>query len=335
MKRFLRCRITVVVFLGWIALSVIGYLGRDNIYKNYTIDIKKTPYFVLVFQGIHDGIYPWSAEPKDFWEKWNEQQGGTEPGSEMVAETEETQATEKITEAEETGATEEAGATEESGVTERVDESVDDTESVGETEKPETKSFVDVDESYFEDAVFIGDSRTVGLQDYSGLNATFYATVGLNVYDMWDEDFCNLNGSKVSLEQALSVKQYKKVYFQIGINEMGRGTIDTFMEAYQKSVEKFMELQPDAIIYVQAIMKVTKSKSDNDPIFNNEGITARNERIAELADGQKIFYIDENEVVCDESGGLNPELTFDNLHLYGSQYGIWVDFLKTKGIKMD
>lgn len=335
MKRFLRCRITVVVFLGWIVLSVIGYLGRDNIYKNYTIDIKKTPYFVLVFQGIHDGIYPWSAEPKDFWEKWNEQQGGTEPGSEMVAETEETQATEKITEAEETGATEEAGATEESGVTERVDESVDDTESVGETEKPETKSFVDVDESYFEDAVFIGDSRTVGLQDYSGLNATFYATVGLNVYDMWDEDFCNLNGSKVSLEQALSVKQYKKVYFQIGINEMGRGTIDTFMEAYQKSVEKFMELQPDAIIYVQAIMKVTKSKSDNDPIFNNEGITARNERIAELADGQKIFYIDENEVVCDESGGLNPELTFDNLHLYGSQYGIWVDFLKTKGIKMD
>jgi len=334
-KRFLRCRITVVVFLGWIVLSVIGYLGRDNIYKNYTIDIKKTPYFVLVFQGIHDGIYPWSAEPKDFWEKWNEQQGGTEPGSEMVAETEETQATEEITEAEETGATEEAGATEESGATERVDESVDDTESVGETEKPETKSFVDVDESYFEDAVFIGDSRTVGLQDYSGLNATFYATVGLNVYDMWDEDFCNLNGSKVSLEQALSVKQYKKVYFQIGINEMGRGTIDTFMEAYQKSVEKFMELQPDAIIYVQAIMKVTKSKSDNDPIFNNEGITARNERIAELADGQKIFYIDENEVVCDESGGLNPELTFDNLHLYGSQYGIWVDFLKTKGIKMD
>ena len=335
MKRFLRCRITVVVFLGWIVLSVIGYLGRDNIYKNYTINIKKTPSFVLVFQGIHDGIYPWSAEPKDFWEKWNEQQGGTEPGSEMVAETEETQATEEITEAEETGATEEASATEESGATERVDESVDDTESVGETEKPETKSFVDVDESYFEDAVFIGDSRTVGLQDYSGLNATFYATVGLNVYDMWDEDFCNLNGSKVSLEQALSVKQYKKVYFQIGINEMGRGTIDTFMEAYQKSVEKFMELQPDAIIYVQAIMKVTKSKSDNDPIFNNEGITARNERIAELADGQKIFYIDENEVVCDESGGLNPELTFDNLHLYGSQYGIWVDFLKTKGIKMD
>ena len=44
------------------------------------------------------------------------------------------------------------------------------------------------------------------------------------------------------------------------------------------------------------------------------------------------FIIDVNEVVCDDQGGLKQELTFDNLHLYGSKYNIWVDFLKTKGI---
>ena len=33
-----------------------------------------------------------------------------------------------------------------------------------------------VDDDWFDDAVFIGDSRTVGLRDYGGLdNATFYA----------------------------------------------------------------------------------------------------------------------------------------------------------------
>ena len=84
---------------------------------------------------------------------------------------------------------------------------------------------------------------------------------------------------------------------------------------------------------MQAILKVTKEKSDSDAIFNNEGIEARNERIRQLADNIRVFYIDVNEVVCDESGGLNPELTFDNLHLYGSKYGIWVDFLKTKGVE--
>jgi len=104
------------------------------------------------------------------------------------------------------------------------------------------------------------------------------------------------------------------------------------MEQYAQSVQKFRELQPDAIIYVQGIMRVAKVKSDSDKIFNNQGINERNMRIAELADNQTIFYIDVNDVVCDADGNLRADLTFDNLHLYGSKYGIWVDFLKTKGI---
>ncbi len=81
-------------------------------------------------------------------------------------------------------------------------------------------------------------------------------------------------------------------------------------------------------------MKVAKKKSDKDPIFNNVGIERRNERIAALADGKKkiSFYIDMNEVVCDEEGNLKSSLTFDDIHLYGSKYGIWVDYLKENGI---
>lgn len=75
-----------------------------------------------------------------------------------------------------------------------------------------------------------------------------------------------------------------------------------------------------------------KRKSDKDPIFNNVGIEQRNERIAALADGKNIFYLDMNEVVCDEEGNLKSSLTFDDIHLYGSKYGIWVDYLKENGI---
>ena len=47
------------------------------------------------------------------------------------------------------------------------------------------------------------------------------------------------------------------------------------MNEYQNAVEKFKTLQPDAVIYVQAIMHVTQKKSDSDPIFNNPGIDAK------------------------------------------------------------
>ena len=109
-------------------------------------------------------------------------------------------------------------------------ESMAETEAVAETEQEEVRSFHPVDAGYFSDAVFIGDSRTVGLHDYGGLDdSTFYATVGMNVYNLWTEKFCEVDGEKVTLEEALKAKKYGKIYFQIGINEMGRGTLDGFM----------------------------------------------------------------------------------------------------------
>lgn len=330
-KKILRCRVTIFLLVGWVSLSVIGYLGKDNIYRKYVCDVRTTPYFVLVLQGIHDGIYPWSGEEADFWENWGMQPDDTPEGGLASNDTEE-DTLENPDGTEKTDGTELSDGTEKLNGTEtEMPGTEDNSES---TEDLLPREFVTVDESYFDDAVFIGDSRTVGLHDYSGLDkATFYATVGLNVYDMWKEDFCEVNGQKVTLEEALSAQTFKKVYFQIGINEMGRGTLDSFMEAYSASVEKFKQLQPDAIIFVQGIMRVAGKKSATDEIFNNPGINARNERIAQLADGQTIFYIDVNEVVCDEQGNLREDLTFDQLHLYGSKYDIWVEFLKSKGIE--
>lgn len=307
LRKILKCRVTIFLLFVWAGLSVIGYIGKDDIYRKYTLDLKTTPYFVLVFEGIHDGIYPWNMGGDIFAETpWENFMG------DGVSEDDSIQGEVQV--ADDTG---------------QMEDGTEQTEAV------ETKEFINVEEDYFDDAVFIGDSRTVGLHDYGGLDkATFYATVGLNVYDMWTEKFCEVDGEMLTLEEALSKRRYGKVYFQIGINEMGRGTVDSFMQAYEESVRKLAEIQPDAIIYVQGIMRVTKEKSDSDKIFNNLGIQVRNDRIALLADNVRIFYIDVNEVVCDNQGNLRDELTFDNLHLYASKYNIWVDFLKTKGIAL-
>lgn len=314
MKKFLKCRVTIFLALFWIGFSAIGYMGKDTIYRDYTEDVRKTPYFVLVLDGIRDGIYPWALKGEELAEQPLEN-----PDSAQLP---------PVTEEPQTGAP--------VGTETEVQEQPTEVLPPPEPLPPPTKEFITVGDDYFDDAVFIGDSRTVGLHDYGGLDkATFFATVGLNVYDMWSQRFCEVDGEKLTLEEALSRRQYKKIYFQIGINEMGRGTVDTFMQAYEESVRKFQQLQPDAIIYVQGIMRVTKEKSDKDKIFNNPGIQVRNERIAQLADNMKIFYIDVNEVVCDDTGNLRKELTFDNLHLYGSKYYIWVDFLKTKGIAIE
>lgn len=311
MKKIRYGKITILILGCWLLFSIVGFIGKDSIYSRYTINVKKTPYFVLVLQGIHDGVYPWSSEKQSLWERWEqlaEKEPYENPGESAAA----TEETAQQVETETVAATETL---------------------VPEEVEPPIREFHEVDNSYFSDAVFIGDSRTVGLHDYGGLDdSTFYATVGMNIYDLWTEKFCEVDGQKETLEDALRARTYGKIYFQIGINEMGRGTVDGFMKAYEESVAKFKELQPDAVIFVQAIMKVTKDKSDKDPIFNNPGIEERNARIAELADNRTVFYLDVNEVVCDENGALRKDITFDNIHLLGSKYDIWVDYLKKKGI---
>ena len=190
-----------------------------------------------------------------------------------------------------------------------------------------------VDDDWFDDAVFIGDSRTVGLRDYGGLdNATFYASTGLGIYDMWTEKFCEVDGEKTTLEDALSDGSLAKF---ISRSASMRWEEEPWTVLWSSTRSRFRNLEnssPMRSSMCRVSCGLQKAKSDSDKIFNNQGINERNMRIAELADNQTIFYIDVNDVVCDADGNLRADLTFDNLHLYGSKYGIWVDFLKTKGI---
>lgn len=212
-------------------------------------------------------------------------------------------------------------------------------ESVDSSEPPKPIEFGQVEDEYFADALFIGDSRTVGLYEYAGLEniATFYASTGLTVYKMFDSPIVKVPGQiqKQTIEEALQEKQFAKIYLMIGINEMGTGTVETFMAKYKEAVEHLKEMQPDAIIYLQAIIKVTTKRSEQGDYINNEGIEARNAEIAKLADGQKVFFLDVNPLICDETGGMNPSYTFDGVHLEARYIPIWKDFLKQNAVVLD
>ncbi|MCM1135392.1 MAG: GDSL-type esterase/lipase family protein [Clostridium sp.] len=191
--------------------------------------------------------------------------------------------------------------------------------------------FTSVDESYFDDALFIGDSRTVGLRDYTSLSehADFYCETSLTIYKVLGEEFKGLG----TVEEALVNNTYGKIYIMVGVNELGRGTTEDFMAEYTRVVDRLHELEPDAKIFIQGIMRVTGKKHNSDAIFNNNNINARNNAIATLADNNQFFYIDVNEAVCDEEGNLNAEYTYDQIHLLGMYNDLWKEFLMTRGVQ--
>lgn len=216
-----------------------------------------------------------------------------------------------------------------------VSKNVTDVLKAEEVEKEKLPEFETVTESYFDDALFIGDSRTVGIKKYTDLgNASFFSETGMSIYNIFDKKLLEptISDEKKSLEDVLTENTYGKIYLMVGINELGRGTADTYFAEYSKVIERIRQLQPEAIIFIEGNMNVTKEKSDNDPIFNNVNIGIRNAKIAALANQKDIFYIDINEAVTDDEGYLMDEYTFDDVHLKAKYYSIWKEFLLAHGI---
>lgn len=202
--------------------------------------------------------------------------------------------------------------------------------------RPEDVVYETVEDTYFQDALFIGDSRTVGLYEYAGWEevSTFYASTGLTVYKLFSEPIVEVEGQKQkeTIEEALSKRSFSKIYLMIGINEMGTGNVDSFMEEYGLALARLRELQPEAVIYLQGIMKVTTERSGQGDYITNEGIEERNERIAQLADNEKVYYLDVNPFICDDTGGMEASYTFDGVHLKAQYVSIWKDYLKTHAV---
>lgn len=211
------------------------------------------------------------------------------------------------------------------------DPATNDTETVT-TELIEEKSFTTVDNTYWADALFIGDSRTMGLSEYADLGgAHVFASSGMNVYKIFSEKLAASGNGKQTLEELLSTYTYGKVYIMLGINELGYD--------FERSVDKYKEMlttiqtyQPDAIIFLQANLHVTEKQSSSDPLFNNPAIDRMNEEIAALADNKTLFYIDVNVLFDDEQGNLSTDYAGDAAHIYGKYYAQWADWLLTKGI---
>ncbi len=181
------------------------------------------------------------------------------------------------------------------------------------------------DDSFFADAVFIGDSLCDGFGEFSGLKqGTFMGVTSLNVFKVWD-------GGR---EQVFREKQFGKIYIMLGINEIGYGT-EKVAQAYQKMVEKFQALQPQADIYVQSLLPVCESKlsaADKRNHVTNGHVRELNTALQRVSEECGAYFVNVHEAFADANGGLPPEKCWDGVHLNVTGYQEWLAYLRTHAV---
>ena len=194
----------------------------------------------------------------------------------------------------------------------------------------------EVDDSYFDDAVFIGNSRTEGFKLYSGLsNAQYYTAIGLMVDTIFTKPYAEVNGEKTTIMEALKTTDFSKVYIMLGMNELGWVYGSVYQEYYGRIIDGIREINPDAVIYIQSILPVSAEKSAGDDIYNNPRIDEFNGLLQELAEEKEVYYVNVAEAVAGEDGSLPEGASFDGVHLTPDYCAKWRDYLKTHTVTVE
>lgn len=204
---------------------------------------------------------------------------------------------------------------------ERISEEIDSDAVVSLCETP-------VDDSFFSNSVFIGDSRMMGFRNTSGITqGTFLTSVGLSTDAMSEQNISSPEGM-ISVYQGLSGEQYDKIYLMLGTNDLGYYPWDDFEPNFTNVVEQFHKLQPDALIYICSVIyldesKITTSYDNNDNVRKVNGYLLN---VCEKLD--YCYYLNLNEIFTNGYGSLREDASSDGIHLYEKYCKQMLEYLK-------
>ena len=256
--------------------------------------------------------------------------------------------TEEVTQATEEQTTE---ATSEE-VTETQEETTEEAEKVSVSEEsPVTYEYTQVDDSYFNDAVFIGDSISYGFELYVTEKRANGETVlgeakfltsgslsyGNSLWDVSDESVHpTYNGVKMKLEDAIAQIKPGKIYILLGTNDVALYGVEQTIANADTEISRMLEASPGAEIFIMSTTpKYSPAESDVDGALNNADIDALNVAMRNFAVEKGYNFMNIAPLFKDETGGLAADYCSDKegmgIHFTSAAYDIWLNFLYSHG----
>ena len=206
--------------------------------------------------------------------------------------------------------------------------------------KEKTDALVPVDLAWFDDALFVGDSISEYLRQYSIYtgelgNAMFLTSVSLSAANaLWpiseESVHPTIGGSKVLIEDGVAFYAPKNVYIMLGINSIAFG-IEISLTDLEILVDRIYAQSPDVNIIIESVTPMTASSEIISEYLNNYRITEYNARVQALCEEKGWYYVDVASVMQDGYGNLEPSYCADGggmgIHMSSQGAAVWIDYL--------
>lgn len=175
--------------------------------------------------------------------------------------------------------------------------------------------------------LFIGDSRMCGLRDHARAeNVDYFCEVGMDVFNAPQKTLSDGDFDDMKLYELLSEREYGCVVIGLGLNEAGY-PINSMVNAYGDLLERVVQTQPQAQIYLHGVMAVSRGWAQMVPYTAPDNLQAVNAQIQKLARQYRVAYLDADAQFTDETGYLHEYMTADGCHLYPKYLRIWGTWL--------
>lgn len=191
---------------------------------------------------------------------------------------------------------------------------------------------VAIDDSYFTDAVFIGDSRMEGFRNFSGITkGSFVTAVGMELSNIYSTAQIPTAKGNVLVMDALKNINFTKVYMMLGTNELGAYDMDAMIESYRQVLNdvKTYSSSTEPIIYVYSVPYVEEALVTTGDYVNNANVDIVNALILEMCYEEGYHYINLNEVMSDGYHSLISGASDDGIHFNQTYCNLWLEYTKT------
>lgn len=193
-----------------------------------------------------------------------------------------------------------------------------------------------VEDTWFADTLFLGDSRTDGLRLYGGIKGAEYICYkGLSTFD-YPVNACIRVGSRdLTAQQAVETGTWGKIYIMLGLNELGYPP-EEYAAAFEAILTHVRATQPQAQLYVQSLIPINPQKAREKKVpdyVTNENVAAFNAQLTRICAEEQIYFINVSEALTDENGILPYDCGNDGVHFNREWYRRWADYLRTHTVQ--
>ncbi len=189
-----------------------------------------------------------------------------------------------------------------------------------------------IEDSYYDTALFAGDSRMGSIALYgTHKNAEVAYVTSLNLMRV-DQMAVDGRSDGASLTDVLYSTDKDSVYLLFGINEIRNPNFDSFGDKLEEIVSKMRKNDPHIDIYLILSYHPDNITGLPEPSLT-EHLNNLNGKIREIAIRNKAYYVNPDEALDDAEGTVIDDYVWDGLHFNVEGARAFEDFLGTHVVR--